>query len=103
MSSKLDQSQIMKAVYDEVAQALKVVIANLTSEIELSAEDGDSIVALTGIEPRIPYDYIGYNYGTPNTTIKTYRSGGASGTIVGTVTEVYDAATPPRIISQTRT
>ena len=102
MSSKLDQGQIIKAVYNQIANALQVVISNQTSSIEVSAEDGDSIVAIPGIEPRAAYDYVGYNYATPNTIIKTYRIGGAGGTLVGTVTEVYNTDTPPKIISALR-
>ena len=101
--SRLAPHIIEQLTFDEVDEALRTKIVGTEMSVELRVEDGDSVVAHTSIEPRAAFDYIGYNYGTPNTIIKTYRLGGAGGTLVGTVTEVYNTDTPPKLLSQART
>ncbi len=101
MASKLSSEQIFKLVFDDATDSFRMVLVD--ASIEISSADGDSIIAHDGIEPRVLYDYIGYDYATPNTVIKTYRTGGAAGTVVGTVTEIYDVSVPPKLVSQTRT
>lgn len=100
--SQLDPAQIIKQAYNEAAQAISVTLA--TAEIELSAQDGDSVYAATGAEPRATWDYVGYVYTNAGATVtETYRTGGAAGTIVGTVVRVYQDATRAQINSITRT
>jgi hypothetical protein len=44
MSSRLDQQQIIKAVYDEATTSLKTSLTNVEIAMEVSADDGDSII-----------------------------------------------------------
>jgi hypothetical protein len=102
MATKLNQEQILKNVYDELNNALKIVMATISTQIELSAGDGDSVRVYQGVEPLVPFDYIGYVHPDNETVVETYRSGGASGTIVGVVTKVYTDNSHSRLVSQTR-
>jgi hypothetical protein len=43
--NKLDQAQIIKTVFDDVSEALKVKIQDTELAIELSAADGDSVTS----------------------------------------------------------
>ena len=49
------------------------------------------------------YDYISVAYPSATTEVYTYRSGGASGTIVNTVVTVYTDATKNRLHTMTKT
>lgn len=49
------------------------------------------------------YDYIGVTYPDGVTEVYTYRTGGASGTIVATVTVVYTTTSKEYILSVTKT
>ena len=102
MASKLNMEQIQKLVFDEVNNALRVVLGTVSTQIELSAADGDSVIAYSGIEPREPYDYISYVHPDTVTIVKTYRNGGPTGTIVGVVTEVYTDNSHNKLVSQQR-
>lgn len=104
MASKLDPAQIAKAVYDAVNESLKVSIVNaLALEMELSANDGDSVRAYTALEP-VGYNYVSFALSAANTVVtETYRSGGSGGTIVGTITKVYTDNTRTVLVSIERT
>lgn len=102
MATKLSGEQVQKAVYDEVLGALRVVLASVSTQIELDANDGDSIKAIQGVEPLAAWDYIGYAYPDAVTVVETYRDGGSGGNVVGTVTKVYVDATHERLVSQAR-
>jgi hypothetical protein len=49
------------------------------------------------------YDYIGVTYPDAVTEIYTYKSGGAAGTTVATVTVVYTDSTKANLMSVTKT
>lgn len=100
--SKLDPAQIIKQVYDEITNSIKVGLVDVA--LSITASSGDSIIAVPPIEPRGSYDYVGLVYTNAGATVtKTYRSGGAVGTIVGVVTEVYQDSTRAQLNSITRT
>lgn len=102
MATKLSQDQIQKAVFDEVNSALKVILTSFSSQIELNANDGDSVKAIQGVEPLEAWDYVGYAYPDTVTVVETYKAGGSGGTVVGTVTKVFVDATHARLVSQAR-
>lgn len=102
MSSKLDQAQIFKAAYDEASKSLKTSL--VAASIEISAISGDSIRAVIGAEPKLDWDHVGLVYtGGGAIVTKTYRIGGAAGTIVGTAVETYQDATRAQLNSILRT
>lgn len=49
------------------------------------------------------YDYIGVGYPNATTETYTYRTGGAAGTVVGTITVVYSDSTKTTLLSVTKT
>jgi hypothetical protein len=100
--SSLSPAQISSKVYDEGTDSIKVAL--IDAALELSAADGDSVIAIPGIEPRGDYDYVGLVYTSGGAVVtKTYRSGGAAGTIVGVVTETYSDGTRVQLNSIART
>lgn len=102
MSSKLDPSQITKLVFDEATNSYKVAL--IDANLSITAISGDSIIAVPPIEPRAVYDYVGLVYTSGGAVVtKTYRTGGAAGTIVGVVTETYQDATRVQLNSIART
>jgi len=102
MSSKLDPAQIIKAAFDEASESLKTSL--VAASIEISAISGDSIRAVNGAEPKLDWDYVGIVYsGAGAVATKTYRIGGAEGTIVGTSVETYQDATRVQLNSILRT
>lgn len=48
------------------------------------------------------FDYISVSYPTDTTEVYTYKSGGSSGTIVATVTVVYQTSTKENLSSVTK-
>ena len=102
MASKLDQAQIIKSVYDTASDSLKTSL--IGASIDISASSGDSIRAVIGAEPKLDWDYIGLVYtGGGAVVTKTYRIGGAAGTIVGTAVETYQDGTRVQLNSILRT
>lgn len=122
---KYSPGQIAKSVWDEVENRIRVdaevtaVIGEI--QVDLDAEDDSvSIYDATGINPMTvntdgslevrslnslvpePYDYIGASYPDPETEIYVYKTGGAGGTTVATVTVVYVDSTKERLSSATR-
>ena len=58
-------------------------------EVEISNDSGNPIPVVTGLE--IPeHDYIDLSYTGTNLTGVVYKTGGASGTTVATLTLAYD-------------
>jgi hypothetical protein len=103
VGTKSNPTQIIQAILDVPNQAIKTTIVGTQVAIAIAANDGDSVITHSVLEPKEDYDYIGYNYATANTIVKTYKIGGSSGTTVGTITEVYTDSTLTRIVSQART
>jgi len=102
MSSKLDQAQIFKAAFDDASESIKTSL--IGASIDISAISGDSIRAVNGAEPKLDWDYVGLVYtGGGAVVTKTYRIGGAAGTIVGTAVETYQDATRAQLNSILRT
>ncbi len=102
MPSKLDPAQIIKAAFDGASESLKTSL--VAASIEISAISGDSIRAVTGAEPKLDWDYVGIVYsGVGAVVTKTYRIGGAAGTIVGTAVETYQDGTRVQLNSILRT
>jgi len=50
----------------------------------------------------VAYDYIGVTYPTTSSEVYVFKTGGASGTIVATVTVVYSDSTKNNLTSVTR-
>lgn len=71
--SKLDYPQVIKSVYNSDNSSL-----NVTS--------------LGGALITVPYDYLAMTYSGSNLTIVQYYSGGAGGTLVGTLTLAYSGS-----------
>lgn len=46
MSSKLSPHQIAQSVYDQPSESIKTTIQNMEIAIELSADDGDSVISI---------------------------------------------------------
>jgi len=102
MSSKLDPAQIFKAAFDDASESIKTSL--IGASIDISAISGDSIRAVNGAEPKLDWDYVGLVYtGGGAVVTKTYRIGGAAGTIVGTAVETYQDATRAQLNSILRT
>jgi hypothetical protein len=60
-------------------------------EVEISNDSGNPIPVVTGLE--IPeHDYIDLSYTGTNLTGVVYKTGGASGTTVATLTLAYDGS-----------
>lgn len=103
MSSRLDQQQIIKAVYDEATTSLKTSLTNVEISMELSATDGDSVRSYRGDEPASPWDYYSQALSAGDTVVtRTYKNGGASGTVVGTVVYTYSDNTRAFLVSMSR-
>ena len=101
-TTKLDASQIQKAVYDETLSALRVVMPLLTTQVELDAADGDNVRIWNGEEP-VGWDYYSQLLSVGNTVVtRIYRIGGASGTIVGTTVYTYSDNTRTFLVSLAR-
>lgn len=94
-----DPGYVIREAYDDDVDAFRTKIVDTNMAIELDANDGDSIVAVQGLEPRVPYDTIDYSYPDLVTRIRLYKN---AGILVGTLTEVYTDATQTRLLSQTR-
>lgn len=47
MASKLDANQCIKSAFDDSSETLKVSMPAVTTQIELSASDGDSVISHT--------------------------------------------------------
>lgn len=63
----------------------------------------DNPLPVTGTLVTEKFDYIGISYPSDTTEVFAYKTGGAGGTLVATVTVVYTNATKERISSATRT
>ena len=61
-----------------------------------------NVTSLNSLVPEI-YDYISATYPTTSTEAYLYKTGGASGTLVATVTVVYTDSTKAVLTSVTRT
>jgi hypothetical protein len=122
---KYSPGQIFKSVWDEDSNRIRVdaeVTATIGEvQVDLDAEDDSvSIYDATGVNPMTvntdgslevrplnslvpePFDYIGASYPDPETEIYLYKTGGAGGTTVATVTVVYVDSTKERLVSATR-
>jgi hypothetical protein len=67
--------------------------------VKVSTVDGDSLAVINGLS--IPeHDYIALSYTDSNLTGVVYKTGGSSGTTVGTLTLAYDESN--NLISVTR-
>lgn len=86
--TQLDQAQIIKTVYDEVADALKV----------RSVPSASSSVGLF----TLPYDAITVTYPSATQEVYVSRTGGVSGTVVQTVTVNYTDGTKSFILDAAR-
>lgn len=94
-----DPGYVIREAYDDDVDAFRTKIVDTNMAIELDANDGDSILVVQGLEPRVPYDTIEYSYPDAVTRIRLYKNSGA---LVGTLTEVYTDTTHTRLVSQTR-
>ena len=63
--------------------------------------DGDITIAGNMID--VDYDYIAATYPLATTEVYTYKTGGATGTTVATITVVYTDATKDNISTITKT
>lgn len=104
MASKLDQPQIMQAVMDDATNALQVKMVG--TQIAISTHAGeDSVRALGEFEPNVASGTVMWNYleqtlSVGNTVVtKVYKSGGPSGTVVGTVVLTYSDNTRAFLVS----
>ena len=70
-----DAGQILQSVYNNIATALSLKVSMINALITS------------------PFDYIGAAYPTSSSEVYTYKLGGASGTLVGTITVAYTDAT----------
>jgi hypothetical protein len=93
--SSLDFEQVIKDIHDEGASSIQVVPGPAGS-------NSLNTVVKNALVP-VPYDYIGATYPVPTTEVYTYKTGGASGTVVATVTVVYTSSTKDILLSVTRT
>jgi cell shape-determining protein MreC len=94
MSSKKDQQQILQSAFDEVSSALAVKLT--ATQIAISTDAGeDSVKAYGEFEPNVApgtamWNYMSQALSVGDTVVtKTYRTGGPSGTVVGTVVLTY--------------
>ena len=102
MSSRLDQQQIIKAVYDEATESLKTSLTNLEIAMEISADDGDDVRVWAGDEP-VGWNYYSQALSVGDTVVtRTYKSGGPSGTVVGTVVYTYSDSNRTFLVSLSR-
>lgn len=126
MSSLLDFPQIIKAVYDEAQNRLRVdtgATITIGGELEVSidAASGDNIkisdgtdtlqvntdgsinVANLGDLVKVAYDAIAVTYPTLTTEAYAYKTGGLAGTTVATVTVAYTASDKINLLSVVKT
>lgn len=88
----LDAEQVIKSVYQEAENALQVTNG--------SGPGGSlDVIVLNSLVPE-EYDYVSLSYTGDNLTGVVYKTGGASGTVVATLTLAY---TGDKLISITRT
>lgn len=127
--SLLDAGQIVKRVYDEANDAVRVEVAAGTDfEISIDAADGDSAM-FVGTEDGTPtgtqhtvkinslgntqvldmgklvpkeFDTILATYPLATTEVYTYKTGGSGGTTVATVTVTYTDASKAVFVSAER-
>lgn len=100
--SKLDGAQIIKTVYNEADDSINVTLTDVS--LELSASDGDSVRAFGGEEPSVAWDYYSQALSAADTVVtRTYRTGGAAGTVVGTTVTTYSSNARTFIVSFLRT
>jgi hypothetical protein len=81
--SKLDVNQVLPAAFEDASGALRTK-------------------SVSGALITEAFDYISAAYPTSTTEVYTYKSGGAGGTTVGTVTVTYVDATKAQVSSVAR-
>lgn len=69
--------------------------------VQLAVNPDGTLKGLVGMEIP-PHDYIAATYPQGDTEVYTYKSGGASGTVVATITVVYTDATKEVLSSVTK-
>jgi hypothetical protein len=118
--------QIAKSVWDKDENRIRVdaevtaVIGEIAVDLD-AADDSVSIYDSTGVNPMavntdgslntniknmlvpVPFDYIGASYPTPETEVYVYKTGGAGGTTVATVTVTYVTSSKEELVSVVRT
>jgi len=78
------------------------IIRDENTSVTLQVNDDGSINVISGLISA-SYDYIGATYPNSTTEVYTYKTGGASGTTVATVTVVYTTATKDLLSTVTKT
>lgn len=102
MSTKLAPHQIAQAVYDVASEAVKTTMVNTEIAIELAAADGDNVRVWQGDEP-VAWDSYSQALSAGDTVVtRTYKSGGLSGTTVGTVVYTYSTNARTFLVSLER-
>lgn len=104
MASKKDIQQIHQAAFDEAANAIAVKLT--ATQIAISTDAGeDSVRAYGEFEPNVApgtamWNYMSQALSVGDTVVtKTYRVGGPSGTVVGTVVLTYADNTRAFLVS----
>lgn len=81
--TQLDAPQVIQQSFDEADNALRVIpISGLISN---------------------PYDYIAVTYPTATQEVYTFKTGGAGGTVVSTITVNYVDATKNQLLNVSKT
>ncbi len=125
--SLLDAGQIVKRVYDEANDRIRVdaeVTANISGSQEVIINANDDSIAVRGsvsgneLEPNldgsintlvlnsaVPVKWDAFSMTTPNATteVYAYKTGGLAGTLVATLTVVYTDSSKDVISSLVRT
>lgn len=93
-----DYQQLFQGLASEVA-----IIGGQPMGLPLIKLSGDSFTNVTQLNALIPsaYDYISLSYTGSNLTGAVFKSGGAGGTMIATLTITYDGSN--NITSVTRT
>jgi hypothetical protein len=88
--------------YDEASESVKTKITDTAISIEVSAADGDDVRSWNGDEP-VGWDSYSQVLSVGDTVVtRTYRSGGLSGTVVGTVVYTYSTSARTFLVSLER-
>lgn len=124
--SQLDEQQIIQRVFEEEKDRLRVdaeVTATIVDPFEVIISDtndsiriGDGAGNKVAVNPdgstnsrtintliTTPFDYIAASYPNATTEVYTYKFGGSGGSLVGTVTVVYQDSTKNLITSVAKT
>jgi len=96
-NAKRDENRVPSLLGVSKIDNESIVIVKANPSTGAMVTEGSTNISNTLIT--VPFDYIGATYPDTSTEVYTYKTGGSSGTVVGTITVVYSDAGTKQIIS----